>query len=137
MKKILNSVLIAVLLAFPIAVNAQKKKIDKIDKEGSVAPTKVKKVPEGSIVQGNKVSLKPGYLFEKQSNNAVAVRRAGNGVITGNFSCSCQGQTGGTCSLSISKDFAACIGGCNDCRLDIVINPVASMAKNAQSKKSQ
>ncbi|MFN0087034.1 MAG: hypothetical protein ACKVX9_16710 [Blastocatellia bacterium] len=135
MKRILLSLFAVMLLILATPAAAQKKKGEK---ESSPPPAKTRKAPEGAIIQGdNKATLKSGYTFDKQSNNSVAVRRANNNI-TGSFSCTCQGQGAGTCSVSIEKEVLVCIGTCADCRFSVVINPVKAMkAGKAEGKKSK
>jgi hypothetical protein len=103
----------------PSAKKAKKEKteVKTVAKEGA-SP---KKVPEGVIVEGNKVTLKAGYQFVKKSGKTVSVARMRNlGVVYGNFNCDCQANSG-SCSLIATKNAAYCSGSCNDCRLTVVV----------------
>ncbi len=135
MRRTLLSTLVVVLLILATPAAAQR---NKSEKEKSPTPVKTQKAPEGAMIQSNnKATLKSGYKFVKQSDNSVAVQRANNNI-TGSFSCTCQGQGGGTCSVSIEKEVLACIGTCSDCRFTVVINPVKVMkAEKAGGKKTK
>ena len=68
-------------------------------------------IPEGAIVSGNTVKLKPGYTFQRVSPHEVAVMSAAGGE-TGTYDCTCKGGTG-SCSVTISGGVLTCGGqGC-------------------------
>lgn len=86
----------------------------------------VKSLPagvEGVTLVGNKVQIKSGYKFVKQTNGTVTLARMSGGGLgaEGTFSCS----SCGNCSATvIAGGILTCDGSCKDqiCTLSVVIN---------------
>jgi hypothetical protein len=80
------------------------------------------KVPEGVVIKKNKVTVKKGYVIEKQSNNkAIARMSGGKGGITGEFDCTCNGEQGG-CSVVTTPNSVTCASsGCSSCYMIVTI----------------
>lgn len=140
MKRTLISALAVMLALWPAGAGAQKKRIgiEKPEIEKPEVKKPSKKPPEGAIIQGNKITLKLGYQFVKQSDNTVSVKSARAMGISGTFSCDCYVKDSDDCKLAIQKSSAVCGGKCTDCRIYIVVNPPITPhpSKNAPEKKS-
>jgi hypothetical protein len=80
------------------------------------------KVPQGVIIQNNKVILKKGYVFEKKSGSKVISKMRGGGTgISGEFDCTCNGETGG-CSAVTTPNSVTCVSnGCTNCYMIVTI----------------
>jgi hypothetical protein len=114
MKKALLSIFAMLFVAWPFAVEAQKRKI-----------------PEGARIRGNKVIAKAGYTLEKRADGwVVMVKKAPGGpVITGRFRCSCAMKSdskkpGGSCDFgTVGGDSAQCYpqDNCTRCALETIV----------------
>lgn len=90
----------------------------------SYAATKIEvkgKRPQGVTIQSKKVVAKKGYYFEKvSSSRAVSRMRGGNGI-TGDFDCTCNGETGG-CGVVTTPNSVTCVSnGCTNCYMIVSI----------------
>ncbi len=88
----------------------------------SATQTKLKgPAPKGVVIHKNNITVKQGYVVQKVSKTrAVARMRGGNGI-TGDFDCTCNGESGG-CSVVTTPNSATCVSsGCNNCYMIITI----------------
>lgn len=78
-------------------------------------------IPKGAVIEKNKVILKKGYVFEKKSKTKVISKMRGGTGISGEFDCTCNGETGG-CSAVTTPNSVTCVpSGCNSCYMIVTI----------------
>lgn len=87
--------------------------------------------PEGTIIGSKGLIAKKGFKFDYASegdNTKVVLKRMGNGIVSGEFSCNCHNpQDGGSCQVIISDNQLHCFGGtCASCQM--IVKPMNNAA---------